>query len=130
MLLAFLMLKVYLICLSFLFINLEFNEFSFTDSLNFEVVYAVNCGGGALIDSSGIHYLADPLVDEGIASDFGIGIHIDRVREMDQIIYQTERYSTTNLIYYIPITEDGSYVLVTKYSEVYFNEPNSKVVYR
>ena len=122
------MLKKLFICL-YLFINLQFIAFSFTESFNYEVVYAVNCGGGAFIDSHGIHYLADPLVDEGIASDYGIGIHIDRVHEVDQMLFQTERYSTTNLIYNLPISEEGSYVLVTKYSEVYFNEPNLKVIF-
>ena len=122
------MFKNLLICLSFLFINLEFHAFSLTESFKFNVIYAVNCGGGAFVDSNGIHYIADPLTEEGIASDFGIGIHINRVHEMDQILYQTERYSTTNLIYNFPISEEGSYVLVTKYSEVYFDAPNSKVI--
>ena len=50
-----------------------------------------------------------------------------RVAEDDQILYQTERYHTSTFGYDIPVSEDGWYLLVLKFSEVYFNAPNMKV---
>ena len=51
-----------------------------------------------------------------------------RVPEDDQILYQTERYHTSTFGYDIPVSEDGWYLLVLKFSEVYFNAPNMKVI--
>ncbi|KAK9886004.1 hypothetical protein WA026_014790 [Henosepilachna vigintioctopunctata] len=92
------------------------------------VIYAVNCGGDAHIDVHGIRYERDPLHDKiGIASDYGKRLLIGRVPPEDHILYQTERYHTSTFGYDIPITSDGDYVLVLKFSEVYFNAPNQKV---
>lgn len=44
------------------------------------------------------------------------------------ILYQTERYDTNNFGYDIPIKQDGDYVLVMKFSEVWFTSPNQKVI--
>lgn len=40
---------------------------------------------------------------------------------------QTERYHHSNFGYDISIAEDGDYVLVLKFCEVYFNSPSQKV---
>ena len=90
------------------------------------MVYAVNCGGEAHIDVNGIHYLRDTN-KMGTASDYGKQLLIGRVSQKDQIIYQTERYHTSTFGYDIPVSEDGRYLLVLKFSEVYFNAPNMKV---
>ena len=63
----------------------------------------------------------------GTSSDYGKQLLIGRVPQKDQILYQTERYHTSTFGYDIPITEDGRYLLVLKFSEVYFNAPNMKV---
>ena len=91
-----------------------------------KVVYAVNCGGEAHTDSFGIQYLRD-MSKVGTSSDYGKQLLIGRVPQKDQILYQTERYHTSTFGYDIPITEDGRYLLVLKFSEVYFNAPNMKV---
>lgn len=53
-----------------------------------EVVYAVNCGGGEHVDSNGIYYSDDPLVDEGIASDYGkLLFVIGRVPPADRVSF-------------------------------------------
>lgn len=92
----------------------------------YEVVYAVNCGGSRHTDRYGIQYRADdnPI---GIPSTFGLSLTISRVHPDDMLLYQTERYHTSSFSYNIPIEEDGEYVLVTKYSEVYFQHPGGKV---
>lgn len=92
------------------------------------IIYAVNCGGEAHTDVSGIRYDRDPLHGKtGIASDYGKRLIIGRVHPDDNILYQTERYHTNTFGYEMPITTDGEYVLVLKFSEVYFNAPNQKV---
>ena len=94
-----------------------------------EVIWAVNCGGDAHVDEYGIVYMRDPLQRIGVASDFGRSLLIQRVAPPDQILYQTERYHTQSFTYEVPISRDGSYVLVLKFCEVWFTQPNQKVTY-
>lgn len=91
-----------------------------------EVVWAVNCGGEAHVDVFGVHYQRDWLT-VGHASPHGRSIMIRRVAPHDQLLYQTERYHTSNFAYDVPIKSDGDYVLVLKFSEVWFTRPNQKV---
>ena len=94
----------------------------------FEVIYAINAGGDAHTDVNNIHYEPDPLMHKvGTASDFGKQYTIGRVPQWDEYLYQTERYHTATFGYDIPVAGDGEYVLVLKFSEVYFNAPNMKV---
>lgn len=93
-----------------------------------EVIYAINAGGEAHADSYGIRYTRDPLMGKvGTASDYGKQLLIGRVNAVDQILYQTERYHHSTFGYDIPISEDGDYVMILKFCEVYFNSPNMKV---
>ena len=91
-----------------------------------EIIWAVNCGGDAHTDVNGIRYQRDVLTT-GISSDFGRSLMIQRVPPQDQILYQTERYHTATFGYDIPVKGDGEYVLVLKFSEVWFAAPNQKV---
>lgn len=93
----------------------------------YKVIYAVNCGGDEHTDSNGIKYEKDTL-KIGTASDFGKNLgNIGRVPQTDEIIYQTERYHTSTFGYEISLAGDGDYLLVLKFSEVWFEVPNSKV---
>lgn len=94
-----------------------------------EIIYAVNAGGETHVDKNGIHYERDPLMNKvGTASDYGKQLlMIGRVAQNDEILYQTERYHHDSFAYDIPIIQDGDYVLVLKFCEVYFNAPNMKV---
>lgn len=93
----------------------------------YKVIYAINAGGDEHQGSDGIFYQKDPLT-VGTASDYGKNLlMIGRVPEDDEIIYQTERYHTFTFGYDLPATQDGEYVLVLKFCEVYFNGPNQKV---
>ena len=91
-----------------------------------EVIWAVNSGGDAHTDANGIRYQKDTS-DSGIASDFGTSLRIQRIMPQDQPLYQTERYDTDTFGYDIPIKGDGNYVLVLKFSEVWFTASNQKV---
>ncbi|XP_021961370.1 malectin-B [Folsomia candida] len=92
-----------------------------------KVVFAVNAGGEGHVDVNGIHYEKDTS-KVGISSDYGKHLMaIGRVHPNDQILYQTERYHHSTFGYEIPIEEDGNYVMVIKFCEVYFNAPNMKV---
>nr|CAG4636266.1 EOG090X081J [Eubosmina coregoni]SVE69865.1 EOG090X081J [Eubosmina coregoni] len=92
-----------------------------------KVIFGVNAGGESHTDIYGVKYQKDPL-EVGTASDYGRQyLNIGRVAESDAILYQTERYHHSNFGYDIPIVEDGDYVLVLKFCEVYFNAPSQKV---
>ncbi|KAL4223841.1 hypothetical protein ACF0H5_017306 [Mactra antiquata] len=91
-----------------------------------EVIWAVNCGGESHTDIHGIQYQGD-YHSTGIASDYGKSLTIQRVVHQDQILYQTERYHMNTFGYDIPTTKDGSYVLVLKFSEVWFTSSSQKV---
>lgn len=94
-----------------------------------KIIFAVNAGGDSHVDIYGVKYQKDPLEGKtGIASDYGRQyLNIGRVPEPDAILYQTERYHHSNFGYDIPVSEDGDYVLVLKFCEVYFNSPSMKV---
>lgn len=93
-----------------------------------DVIYAINAGGEEHVDVHGIHYKRDPLFGKtGTASDYGKLLVIGRVPKSDHILYQTERYHTATFGYDIPVNKDGNYVLVLKFSEVYFDSPGRKV---
>lgn len=99
-----------------------------SDAGSSSIIYAINAGGEAFTDSSGIHFERDPLMGKvGTASDYGKQLLIGRVPPNDQVLYQTERYHHSTFGYDIPITSDGEYVLVLKFCEVYFSAPNMKV---
>jgi hypothetical protein len=42
-------------------------------------------------------------------------------------LYQTERWHSETFTYSLPLSESGKYVLILKFSEVYFNNANDKV---
>nr|XP_055023203.1 malectin [Misgurnus anguillicaudatus] len=97
-------------------------------SLAERVIWAVNAGGDAHTDVQGIHFKKDPLEGKvGKASDYGLRLPILRSSPEDQVLYQTERYSEDTFGYEIPIREEGDYVLVMKYAEVYFAQSQQKV---
>jgi hypothetical protein len=92
-----------------------------------KVIFAINAGGEAHMDVNGIPFQKDPL-KIGIASDYGKHLlSVGRVDPPDQILYQTERYHHSTFGYDVPTSLDGSYVMVLKFCEVYFNAPNMKV---
>lgn len=61
------------------------------------------------------------------ASDYGMKLPILRSNPEDQILYQTERYNEETFGYEVPIREEGDYVLVLKFAEVYFAQSQQKV---
>lgn len=93
-------------------------------ALSLEVIYAVNCGGERHKDPFGVEYQKDTLAI-GTASDFGKSLIIRRAH--DPVLYQTERYHHQDFSYNIPIQGNGEYVLVLKFSEVYFQIIGGKV---
>lgn len=98
-------------------------------SQSHNVIYAINAGGEAHVDSHGIKYARDPLMGKvGTESDYGKQLlMINRVKPSDELLYQTERYHYDTFGYELPLAGDGEYVLILKFCEVYFNAPNMKV---
>jgi len=95
-------------------------------SANPRILYALNAGGPSHVDSNGVSYLADTMT-VGTASDYGMRIPIKRVSDSDQVLYQTERWHDETFHYTLPINEDGDFVLVLKFAEVYFFGPSQKL---
>ena len=91
-----------------------------------EILWAVNCGGDSHTDIQGITYERDTL-SIGTSSDYGKSLNIHRVHPRDEVLYQTERYHTETFGYEIPLKKDGDYVLVLKFSEVWFTASGLKV---
>ena len=89
------------------------------------VEIAINCGGPEFRTKSGVTYQKDKYFVGGEASDFGMNSEIKNTKEKE--IYQTERWSTEDLIYNIPLKKEGKFVLVLKFSEVYFNNKGEKI---
>ena len=94
---------------------------------SFKVIAAINCGGDEYIDSNGIIYEKDNYYNGGTSSDLGLSYSIKNTE--DELLYQTERWSSETLTYSIPLKSNinGKYVLVLKFSEVYFNMKGEKV---
>ena len=89
------------------------------------VEIAINCGGPEFRTKSNIVFQKDKYFTGGEASDFGMNSEIKGTK--DKEIYQTERWSMANLVYEIPIQNSGKYVLILKFSEVYFNSKGEKM---
>ena len=92
-----------------------------------KVVAAINCGGNEYTDSNGIKYEADKYFNRGTSSEHGINFNIKNTD--DQILYQTERWNSETLTYSLPLKSNinGKYVLILKFSEVYFNHKGEKI---
>lgn len=65
-----------------------------------------------------------------LGSDYGMRLPILRSNPDDQVLYQTERYNEDTFGYEVPIREEGDYILVMKFSEVYFAQSQQKVGFR
>ena len=92
-----------------------------------KVIAAINCGGDEYTDSNGITYENDKYLLGGTSSDHGINYKIRNTD--DEILYQTERWSSETLTYSIPLKSNinGKYVLNLKFSEVYFTNKGDKI---
>ena len=92
-----------------------------------KVVVAINCGGNDYTDTNGILYEEDKYFNKGTPSDLGSSYDIKNTD--DKTLYQTERWSSDTLTYTLPLKSgiNGKYVLILRFSEVYFNNPGEKV---
>ncbi|VDP58240.1 unnamed protein product, partial [Heligmosomoides polygyrus] len=62
----------------------------------------------------------------GISSDYGSRYAFPNAPLEDQKLYETERYHNGDLTYVFDIAQDGDYVVVLKFSEVYFQSAGEK----
>ena len=92
-----------------------------------KVIAAINCGGDEYIDGNGVKYEADKYFNGGTPSEHGLNFNIKNTE--DELLYQTERWSSETLTYSLPLKSNinGKYVLILKFSEVYFNSYGEKV---
>ena len=92
-----------------------------------KVIAAINCGGDEYTDSNGVKYEADKYFNGGTPSEHGLNFNIKNTE--DELLYQTERWSSETLTYSLPLKSNinGKYVLILKFSEVYFNNRGEKI---
>ena len=92
-----------------------------------KIIVAINCGGDEYTDKNGVKYEADNYFDGGTSSDHGLSFTIKNTE--DELLYQTERWSSETLTYSLPLKSNinGKYVLILKFSEVYFNNRGEKI---
>ena len=92
-----------------------------------KVIAAINCGGSEYTDKNDIKYEADKYFSGGTSSEHGLNYEIKNTDDQD--LYQTERWSSETLTYSIPLKSNinGNYVLILKFSEVYFNIKGEKI---
>jgi hypothetical protein len=90
-----------------------------------KVIAAINFGGNEYLDS--MEYEADNYHNGGSSSDYGLSFNIKNTDDGE--LYQTERWSSETLTYSLPLkpTINGKYVLILKFSEVYFNNKREKI---
>lgn len=91
-----------------------------------KVTYAVNCGGPRHKGRDGVTYQEDDGYSGGNESDHGKNIQGWTGTDSPEI-YQTERWADEDFSYQIPMTQPGSYVLILKFSEVYFQSAGQKI---
>ena len=108
---------IYFLSINIIYINSRLNPSN--------VELAINCGGPEFRTKAGVTYQQDKYFVGGEASDFGTNSEIKNTKEKE--IYQTERWSTEDLVYNLPLKKDGKYVLVLKFSEVYFSNKGEKI---
>lgn len=97
-----------------------------------QVVFALNCGSkSSLRSSDGFLYQADRGFSEGTevslwGEDPSLNQRQIKYTE-DRELYMTERWSRQNFWYDIPLTEEGSYVIILQNSENAFEEQGNRV---
>ena len=112
-------------CILLPLIFLSFLDFSSPKLSPKNVELAINCGGAEFKSKSGVVYQKDNFFNGGETSEFGRSFDIKNTKDVD--LYQTERWSSSDLIYRLPLTKEGKYVLILKFSEVYFSNVKEKV---
>ncbi|VDM82480.1 unnamed protein product, partial [Strongylus vulgaris] len=81
-----------------------------------------NSGGQRHLGAYGILYQEERNF-QGVASDYGARWAFLNAPEEDRKLYETERYYEGELRYVFDILQDGDYVIILKFSEVYFEKP-------
>ena len=113
-----------------------FSFFMYSTKGSFEsdkVIVAINCGSSTKYSSedNDIIYDKDNGFDTGIVSNTGQIYRNDWAEFQDIEVYHTERYAkSVGFSYKLPLPRsnmDGHYVLVLKFSEVYFTNPGKKL---
>ncbi|KAM3134911.1 hypothetical protein pb186bvf_012911 [Paramecium bursaria] len=97
-----------------------------------KVLFAINCGApSAHKGQSGIQYEKDVQSDpDTVVADYNQNTEVSSqtikfTREPD--IYLTERHAYKSFSYQVPLQKEGTYVLILKFAEMYFSQPNKRV---
>jgi Malectin domain len=86
----------------------------------YEVISAINCGGTDFVDTDGHQYSKDTNFSSGsITSNWASSMTMGDVSSVNRPLYLYFRFSrvSTVLTYRVPVTGDGTYVLILKFSD-------------
>jgi len=97
-----------------------------------KVVYAVDCGNPNGAKSAyGFYYQPDMGFSKNTkVADYGINPEMSGATikyTTDQQVYMTERHADESFTYEIPLQTQGKYVLILKFSELYFRQSRKRV---
>ncbi|CAG9312399.1 unnamed protein product [Blepharisma stoltei] len=88
------------------------------------IVLAINAGGSAYSSSFGFSYSSDIYyTSTSKASNKGGNI----AHTVNEFIYQTERWDSVTWGYDLPVSTDGTYVLILQFAEVNFSNTNKRI---
>jgi Malectin domain len=86
----------------------------------YEVISAINCGGADFVDTDGHKYSKDTNFSSGsITTNWASSMTMGDVSSVNRPLYLYFRYTSapTVLTYRVPVTGDGTYVLILKFSD-------------
>ncbi|CAD8078164.1 unnamed protein product [Paramecium sonneborni] len=97
-----------------------------------KVLYAINCGAPSNYKSpSGIQYEKDIQTDpETVVADYSLNSEVSSQQikyTREPQIYLTERHAYKTFSYQIPLQKEGTYTLILKFAEMYFDTKGKRV---
>ena len=97
-----------------------------------KIAYAINCGSSnPFYSKDGFTYVPDNhFKGKTEVAKWNEDLSVKDVKVKyteDRNIYMTERWSRANFAYYIPIREEGNYVLITQHAEHAFSDNGKRV---
>jgi Malectin domain len=97
----------------------------------YEVISAINCGGADFVDTDGHQYSKDTNFSSGSFASIwnNRSMTMSDVSEVNRPLYLYFRYTSapTVLKYRVPVTGDGTYVLLLKFSDTENQKENDHV---
>ncbi|CAG9312421.1 unnamed protein product [Blepharisma stoltei] len=89
------------------------------------IILAVNAGGSAYTSSFGFSYTDDNYYTSGSSTYTNSGASI--ASTVNDFVYDSERFNSATWGYDLPVSADGTYVLILQFAEIYYTNTNKRV---